>query len=132
MKVLAVRFTADVPAQRRFLAALGLAPRVGSDGGGWVDLAGDGGLVGLHAAATADAPRTVGETALSFEADEPLEAVLDRLHAAGFADAHVVDEAFGRSLRVTDPEGVEIQVNEAMGDLYGYHREDAGTAGTTP
>lgn len=124
MKVLAVRFTADVPAQRRFLEALGLAPRVGSDGGGWVDLAGDGGLVGLHAVASADEVHAPGDTGFSFEADEPLETVAGRLHTAGFGDAHIIDESFGRSLRVTDPEGFPIQINEAMQDLHGYHVED--------
>lgn len=123
MKVFPVRFTADVPAQQHFLEALGLAPRVGSDNGGWVDLAADGGLVGLHAVATADQAHVPGDTGFSFEADEPLEAVADRLHSAGFPDAHIIDESFGRSLRVTDPEGFPVQVNEAMRDLHGYHAE---------
>lgn len=126
MKVLAVRFTADVPAQKQFLEALGLAPRVGSDNGGWVDLAGDGGLVGLHTVASTDEAHAPGDTGFSFEADEPLEAVAGRLHAAGFPDAHIIDESFGRSLRVTDPEGFGIQINEAMADLHGYHAEQHG------
>lgn len=29
----------------------------------------------------------------------------DRLHAAGFADAHIIDEAYGRMLVVTDRTG---------------------------
>jgi len=47
-----------------------------------------------------------------------LEDVLARLHAAGYRDAHIIDEAFGRSLRVTDPDGVAVQVNESDPQLY--------------
>jgi hypothetical protein len=44
-----------------------------------------------------------------------------RLGAAGF-EAQIIDESFGRSLRVVDPDGVAVQVNEAMRDDYGYTR----------
>jgi hypothetical protein len=125
MRVLPIRFTADVPAMRRFLEALGLQPHITSDGGGWLDLRAAAGGVQLHTNERTDEPRRSGETGLSFEADEPLESVLARLLAAGFADAHIIDEEFGRSLRVTDPDGAVVWVAEPMTDFYGYTVHDA-------
>ena len=121
MKVFPVRFTDDPAAMRRFLEALGLTTTLASDGGGWVALDGSGGGVGLHAASTAEHPRSPGETELSFESDEPLENVQARLAAAGFP-SEIIDESFGRSLRVVDPDGQAFQINEAMTDEYGYRR----------
>lgn len=124
MKVCPVRFTDDVAAMRRFLEALGMRARISATGGGWVDLTvGTEGLAALHAAATSEFGHRAGETTLSFESEEPLEGVRDRLHAAGFADAHIIDEAYGRMLVVTDPDGIEVIVNEEQHDLYGYRRE---------
>jgi hypothetical protein len=37
---------------------------------------------------------------------------------AGFAPGVIVDENFGRSLRVVDPDGVAVQVNEHDSALY--------------
>lgn len=128
MKVLAFRFTHDVPRMEAFLEALGLRADLASEPGTYVQLDAAAGAAVLHSAATADDPTMPGTTVLSFEADEPLEAVRDRLAAAGFAGAEIVDESFGRSLRIVDPDGVPIQVNEAMADLYGYRT--ANTAST--
>jgi hypothetical protein len=62
-----------------------------------------------------------GETSLSCESDEPLEDVQARLRAAGY-ESDLIDESFGRSLRVIDPDGAAFQINEAMSDEYGYTR----------
>lgn len=43
-----------------------------------------------------------------------------KLHDAGFSDAHIIDEAYGRALAVTDPQGESVYVNERMQDTYGY------------
>jgi catechol 2,3-dioxygenase-like lactoylglutathione lyase family enzyme len=121
MRVRPVRFTDDVAAMRRFLEALGLQPRIAADGGGWVDFTSkESGGAALHEAASATSGYPAGETSLAFESAE-LEAVRDRLHAAGFADANIVDEAYGRTLFVTDPDGVRVAVDEVQEDLYGYH-----------
>jgi len=79
-------------------------------------------MAALHDAASNSSGYRAGDTSLAFESDEPLEAVRDRLHAAGFADAHIIDEAYGRTLLVTDPDGVRIAIDERQDDLYGYHR----------
>lgn len=105
MNVAPVRFTADVDAMRRFCEALGLQASVVADNGGWVSLSGGGGKLGLHPARTADEPRTVGETALSFETDEPLEAVQARLAAAGYEATSTRPSAgrFASSTRTASP-----------------------------
>jgi len=54
----------------------------------------------------------------AFEADEPLEAVVARLADAGFPAEPIVDESFGRSFRVRDPDGVYVQINDNDRALY--------------
>ena len=48
-------------------------------------------------------------------ADEPLE----RLAGTGSLASGIADEAFGRSLVRSDPDGLQIQVNEHDPELYG-------------
>lgn len=122
VRVRPIRFTDDVAAMRRFCEALGLAADVVSDGGGWVTFTAPAGGAALHDAASSDGGCAPGTTELSFEYDGPLEELEARLHAAGFADAHVVDESYGRDLVVTDPDGVTVIVNEVQHDLHGYAR----------
>jgi hypothetical protein len=122
MRVRPVRFTNDVPAMRRFLEVLGLSARVAADGGGWVDFtAPTTGMAALHDATQTQTGYAAGQTSLSFEADEPLEPLRQRLVEAGFTDAHIVDEAYGRTLFVTDPDGVWIAIDGVQTDLHGYH-----------
>lgn len=118
MKVMPIRYTDDIEAMVGFYRALGLGLNTVSRGGGWVDLTAAGGMVGLHVASSTERPRTRGQCELSFESDERLDDVAARLHAAGYHDAHIIDESFGRSLWVTDPDGVPVQVNESDPSLY--------------
>lgn len=110
-------FATDLDEPRRILEALGLRAFISADGGGWTEMVSDAGNVGLH---LADSP-TVG---LSFVADD-LHAIAERLRAAGY-DATIVDEAFGRTVRLPSPEegegGDEVWINEPQRDLYGYHQ----------
>jgi hypothetical protein len=41
--------------------------------------------------------------------------------AAGLADAHIVDEAYGRALFMTDPDGFWVAIDGVQTDLHGYH-----------
>lgn len=105
---------------RRILEALGLRADVAADGGGWIELVADGGVVGLH---HRDEP-CIG---LSFLHRGDLDALAERLRAAGF-DAAVIDEAFGRTVRLPGPDGGdEIWINGTQDDLYGYHRVGEAT-----
>jgi catechol 2,3-dioxygenase-like lactoylglutathione lyase family enzyme len=114
MKVMPIRYCADIEAAARFYRALGLAVGDATRSGSWLELPAAAGVLALHRAAAPDA----GTCELAFECDEPLEAVAGRLRAAGFAPESIVDESYGRSLRVRDPDGVPVQVNEHDRSLY--------------
>lgn len=116
MRPLALRYVRDVSAARRFYEALGLevdfASRPTRHGTTtWVELVGGRGALALHGTGPHDAD--LPPVDLAFEAEEPLEQVVARLEAAGFTPATaIVDESFGRSFAVRDPEGLLVQVNE--------------------
>jgi hypothetical protein len=56
---------------------------------------------------------------LAFLATERLEEVVAHLKAAGIAlEREITDEAFGRSIRVLDPDGLPIQINEHDSEFY--------------
>lgn len=114
-----IRYTDKVPQMRAFLETLGFQPRIAADAGNWVDFGGRGqGLVALHEAPAEQA----GTDELAFETDEPLHALCKRLQDAGYTDARIIDESYGHSLQVTDPDGRVVYVNQHSDDMYGYHR----------
>ncbi|HEU4948988.1 MAG TPA: VOC family protein [Kribbella sp.] len=119
-----LRFTADVPAMRRFLEMLGLRSRVESERGGWVDMVAGRGMAALHDAASSEAGERPGVTRLSFEADDIGE-LAQRLQDAGYHDVTTWDEAYGRVLSVTAPDATAIWVDERSDDLYGYRQHAA-------
>jgi catechol 2,3-dioxygenase-like lactoylglutathione lyase family enzyme len=78
----------------------------------WTELkAGDGAVLALH---VADAD-TAGRVELAMVAGEPLE----RVAGAAPVARGIADEAFGRSVVLRDPNGLEIQVNEHDRELHG-------------
>ncbi len=113
MKVMPIRYVRDVAAAARFYEALGLETTATQRNGGWVELSGTAGILALHVASD-DADRTE----LSLLATESLDAVVRRLGEAGYPTGPIVDESFGRSLRVSDPDGVSVQINEHDHELY--------------
>src|SRR5688572_19892500 len=114
-----LRFSGDVQAMRAFLEQLGLRSRIESKSGTWVDLVAGHGMVALHDAASSDLGAQPGETTLAFEAAD-IEELKDRLEAAGYEDASIVDEAFGRVLTASGPDGTKLWIDERSEDLYGY------------
>jgi len=113
MKVMPIRYVRDIEAAVRFYEALGLRTTATQRSGGWLELTGDGGILALHRATDE------GESAeLSLLASEPLEQVVGRLTSAGFEAGTILDESFGRSMRVTDPGGMSVQINEHDTELY--------------
>lgn len=112
MRLLPIRYCADVAESTRFYRALGLDLGAATRPGSWVELPATGYLA-LH-----KATGVAGECELAFEADEPLEAVVARLAAAGYPAEPILDESFGRSVRVRDPDGIPVQVNENDRSLY--------------
>jgi hypothetical protein len=117
-----LRFTDDIAAMRSFLELLGTSSRVESDRGGWVTMVSGAGTVALHDAASSATGARPGQTALSFEGTD-LEALADRLADAGWDDATIWDEAYGRVLSVTDPDGVALWI-DTHDDHYGYRIHD--------
>ncbi|WP_458168867.1 VOC family protein [Kribbella sp. WER1] len=118
-----LRFTNDVDAMRVFLEGLGLRPRIESERGGWVDLLAGRGMVALHDAASSSTGGQAGQTSLTFEA-EKIDELVERLEQAGYGDATVFDEAYGRVLSVSGPDGAVIWVDERSEDMYGYKLHD--------
>lgn len=118
MKVMPIRYVANVDATEHFYAALGLSPDQRSRSGDWLELQCSGGLLALHTAAAASPPRSPGDVDLCFVTEEPLEAVVARLDAVGATHDGIADENLGRLLRATDPDGLVIQVNEHDPSLY--------------
>jgi hypothetical protein len=114
-----LRFTDDIPAMREFLALLGLTPRVESERGGWLAMVSGAGMVALHDAASSTMGARPGQTELAFEGSD-LEALAGRLSDAGWSDATIWDEAYGRVLSVTDPDGEQTWVDGYSDDDYGY------------
>jgi catechol 2,3-dioxygenase-like lactoylglutathione lyase family enzyme len=120
MRVMAIRYVRDVESARRFYQTLGLtlefASRRPRRGGSsvWTELAGSGGAnLALH-----QWEEDRADVQLTFQADEPLEEVVDRLRENGYEPAtEIVDEAFGRSFGIRDPEGLLIYINENDYDL---------------
>jgi hypothetical protein len=118
-----VRFTDDVDAMRAFLELLGLASRIESERGGWVDMVAGSGMVALHDAATSATGGRPGQTSVSFEV-EHADVFAARLRDAG-VDATIYDEAYGRVLQLRLPDGAHVVVDERQSDLYGYRLLDA-------
>ncbi|MDT0157447.1 hypothetical protein Q9R19_07415 [Microbacterium sp. ARD32] len=113
-------FQDDIAEARGILEALGLRAGVVSDGGGWVEMrAPGGGSVGLHSASGRSESEGQG-FGLSFQASGDLDALARRLREAGF-QASVIDESYGRTIRIADP---DVWINGVQTDLYGYHREE--------
>ncbi|MGQ4619143.1 VOC family protein [Nocardia sp. R7R-8] len=110
LTVLPIRYVADVEACRKFYAGLGLALDPTASLDIWAQLSGDAGAVGLHDFRVSKG-RPAGFVELGFATDEKLEAVASRLREHGY-DYEIHDEDFGRSLRVVDPDGVTLQIQE--------------------
>jgi catechol 2,3-dioxygenase-like lactoylglutathione lyase family enzyme len=103
-------FVGDMDESVAFYEGLGFETETRSPH--WSTLkAGDGAVLALHAADG----EAVGRLELALVAGEPLE----RLAATAPLARGIADEAFGRSLVLRDPNGVELQVNEHDPELYG-------------
>ncbi|WP_330228017.1 VOC family protein [Nocardia sp. NBC_00508] len=110
LTVLPIRYVSDVEACRKFYAGLGLVFDSNASLDIWAQLSADAGAVGLHDF-TVSKGRPAGSVELGFATDEKLEVVGSRLREQGY-DYEIFDEDFGRSLRVVDPDGVTLQIQE--------------------
>lgn len=99
--------TPDVPGAVATLRGIGAHPRFGEPGE-WADFAAkNGGLVGVRHGAT-------DHLELSFEYDDDLAALRDRLTAAGIA-CSPAEEAVGENLLVEHPDGADLSASRPAG-----------------
>jgi catechol 2,3-dioxygenase-like lactoylglutathione lyase family enzyme len=105
-----IRYVKDIEASKRFYEGLGLALDDDSSFSIWAQFDADSGALGLHDAG-ASKGKAPGSAELALATDERLETVAARLKDRGFS-YEICDEDFGRSLRVVDPDGVTVQIQE--------------------
>ncbi|WP_225752747.1 hypothetical protein [Actinotalea sp. Marseille-Q4924] len=128
LSVVGLHYTDATTAAAASAARVGWLRRITSETGTWADLVA-GGVLAFH-----DGDRVlvnsepVCEVALEVGDLRPVHA---RALAAGH-EVVLVDEAYGRALRVRTPSGTELWVNETQRDLYGYRLESASTAPSDP
>jgi catechol 2,3-dioxygenase-like lactoylglutathione lyase family enzyme len=119
VKIRPVHFVPEVEDAVRFYETLGLRTAARARTGHWIELEAAGGELGLHDAAVAADGEGRHGLALNFISEEPLEVVEERLRAAGFPpEGTVVDEEWGRSLRVRAPDGTPVQIDERDRELF--------------
>lgn len=109
--------TADVAQAEAFYLQLGFKLRRRSRSGDWTELEWGELLLFLHHAQTL--PPANGRAQLGFEAQEPLETLTARLIEHGvIVSAEIVDEGFGRTLSLRDPDDNELVIVEHEPELY--------------
>jgi catechol 2,3-dioxygenase-like lactoylglutathione lyase family enzyme len=82
----------------------------------WSELRSEGASLALH---VADAVTPGTQLGLAFTADRPLETIVEEWEAGGISPSRgIADEAFGRSVVISDPDGLSIQINEHEPELY--------------
>jgi len=117
MTVLPIVYVKDVEAQARFYRVLGGVEVARSRTGDWVELRFGQGMLALHRIHK-DLPQRQ-KVELSFVAEVPLEEVVAALEQAGIELYwDIFDESFGRAIKIKDPEGMVIQINEHEPELY--------------
>jgi hypothetical protein len=96
----------------------GLGAMVKSQSGMWSELRFGNISLALHLTGSLD--HAGQRVALAMVAQQPLEVIIAALQKVGVVvDEGIVDEAFGRSLTIHDPDGLPIQINEHDPGLYG-------------
>lgn len=109
-------YATDVARSALWYEALGFRPRRTNRNGGWAELEWGETLLFLHAASS---PRPAGFALPGFEATEPLESVAARLAPLGGGEVpEIVDEGYGRTLTLRDPDGYAWEIVEHDPELY--------------
>ena len=102
----------DIDESVAFYERLGFEVDLQSRSHGWTQLkAGEGAVLALHTAEEGKA----GRVELSMVADAAAGAARARSRRSARG---IADEAFGRSIVLQDPNGLQIQVNEHDRELY--------------
>lgn len=110
MILMPIVYVRDMDESVAFYERLGFEVDLRSRSRHWTELkAGEGAVLALHAA-----EEEAGRVELSMVAEQPLE----RLAEVSAVARGIADEAFGRSIILQDPNGLQIQVNEHDRELY--------------
>jgi len=108
----------DMAASVHFYEQLGGEIMHGSRDGDWVLMRLAGAEIGLLAHPP-NPEQNEGTVELNFQTHQPLEALEDKLRAAGVTIAQpTTDEGFGRQLQLKSPDGLLLKVNELQPELY--------------
>ncbi len=119
MKLMPMVYVSNLARAIRFYEALGLGFKNRSRNGNWAELELGGAVLALHQSDTLPPADSPARVALCFEATRPLEHLVTSLSRAGYPPASpILDEAFGRSLVLQDPDGLRIQINDHDHALY--------------
>jgi catechol 2,3-dioxygenase-like lactoylglutathione lyase family enzyme len=121
-------FVTQMPRSIEFYRLLGFDIHRESKNGRWAELVGEPGRLALHqldelpdgpvsTSQRTDWPPLQGRVRMCFEASQPLDEIARRLTDAGLPEPDVLDEAFGRIMWLTDPDGLAIEVAEHDPDL---------------
>ena len=117
MKIMPIVYVTDMTQSVQFYEALGLKPTTQDRSGMWFEFTLGDAVLALHKAETL-APPVSHRVELSFVSTEPLENLVSTLQERSIEADGIVDEAFGRSVKVIDPDGLVIQINEHDEELY--------------
>lgn len=117
LAVMQIWYTTDTATARAVVTGIGARPRITGEDGIWADFRCEtGGLAAVHRAGEVGV-----ELAYHYAGD--VEALTPVLARAGVT-ARLIDETYGRTLRIPDPDrDAEIWINEKQADLYGYRAE---------
>ena len=111
MKLMPIVYVTDMDRSLRFYQDLGFPVTTANPW--WSELAaGEGAVLALHSA-EGDPPTNGSQLELALVARERLEAVVATLAESGIhPTGDIVDQPFGRSLKIADPDGLSLQINE--------------------
>jgi predicted lactoylglutathione lyase len=108
-------YVTDMTKSLQFYRAIGSTVR--HEGKVWTELQMGSAAMALHLTNTIEQGHQ--QMGLALTSHLRLEEVITRLQGTGVVvEQEIVDEAFGRSLTIFDPDGLPIQINEHEFDLY--------------
>jgi catechol 2,3-dioxygenase-like lactoylglutathione lyase family enzyme len=115
MKMMPIVYVTDMERSVEFYEKLGMQPKTKDRSGMWFEFTAGSEVLALHLAK--ELPRDT-RLSLAFVSTQPLEGVVEQLQTRGLSPEGIVDEAFGRSFLIRDPDGLPIQINEHQEELY--------------
>jgi catechol 2,3-dioxygenase-like lactoylglutathione lyase family enzyme len=118
LALMPIIYTRDVERTVRFYAALGFERTERDRAYDWIELRLGDTLLGIHAADPGEAtdPPPIQ---ITLDSRAPLEDLLVRLADQGIMPAELItDAAYGRTMRVRDPDGRTVEIAERDRNLY--------------